>query len=92
MKSEWMGLPSSPKLRDGYARAKAPESSKYPLAPNSADCADVIWRPLGPAVHSGSGESGILVQNRSGRLALDVGRCLLTVDQEEARGWLTGQA
>jgi hypothetical protein len=46
------------------------------------------WQPLGPAEHPGSGETGTLVRHKSGRLALGVGRCLLTVGQD----WAAEQA
>jgi hypothetical protein len=50
------------------------------------------WRSVGLAEHPNSGERGRLVQHSSGRYALDVGRSLLTVDQEwaeaEAAKWV----
>lgn len=89
-----------------HTRAISAQSAESPPAPNSADIADIAdaifppilplretitWRPIGFAIHPASGEEGRLVLNPSGRLALDVGRYMLTVDQEwaweQARRW-----
>ncbi len=51
-----------------------------------------LWQPICPAAHPRTGEDGTLVRHATGRLALDVGRCLLTLEQtwamDKAGRWI----